>query len=166
MGASWHEALRSFRRRSFEDLADGGCRALFVLCAEDSAAAALVAACEPACVLQTFGGVVDAACTSTRGTFEHAIRTLGVRHVFVCGHASCAAASEATTPRGDAIAQCRRLERDEVIGPLLRSHGVRLRALWFDRHEGDVYACDFEDRATLVGDADFGRMLDEARSAS
>lgn len=164
--ARWHEALRSYRRIPLEgDPANEPSSVMFVLCSENYAAAALVAACEPALVLQTLGGARDPADESTRATFEHAIVKRGVRHVVVCGHQACeAVASGGTDSRcatqAAVVSQCFRLREDPCIGPLLRTHRVALRPLWFDVPEGDIFVCNFEDaRVALMGEDDFGRML-------
>jgi len=165
--AAWHEALRTYRRRSVTDLHDETSNVMFVLCSENHAAAAVVAACEPAIVLQTFGGARDPADASTRATFEYAVRLKGVRKVIVCGHLGCKAvaldggADARTKTQADVVAQCRRLRQDAYIGALLRDHGVTLHAIWFDDREGDIYTCDIEGRhATLLSDEDFGRLIE------
>ena len=165
--APWHEALRTYRRRSFTGDPDETSNVMFVLCSENHAAAAVVAACEPAIVLQTFGGARDPSDASTRATFEYAVRLNGVRKVIVCGHLGCQAialdggADARTRTQADVVAQCRRLRQDAHIGALLRDHGVTLHAIWFDDREGDVYTCDIEGRnATLLSDADFGRLIE------
>ena len=143
---------------------------MFVLCSENYAAAAVVAACEPAIVLQTLGGARDPSDVSTRATFEYALRRKGVRRIVVCGHLACQAvalepplrqrADARTTTQADVVAQCRKLRQDARIGALLREHRVTLQAIWFDDREGDVYACDIEGRtATLMSDEDFGRLI-------
>ncbi len=66
------------------------------------------------------------------------------------------------------VSQLRGLLDDEAVGPLLRARGVKLRALWFDEREGDIYACDVEGRpAAPLDDEDLARMFaafDEPRS--
>lgn len=160
--AAWNDALRRYRRRSLEPFAlDDARRTMFVLCSEDAAGAALVAECNPGLVLQTLGAAREPACPSVRSAFEYAVRTLSIRHVFVCGHAGCAAAAnEGAKARTMAARQCEGLLSDPVIGALLRAAHIRPRALWFDGCEGDVYACGVEgDGATLLSDEDLGRIL-------
>ena len=163
----WHEALRAYRRRSLERKPYEASDVMFVLCSENHAASAVVAAWEPAIVLQTFGGARDPSDASTRATFEHAVRQHGVRRVIVCGHLGCKAgaldrgADARMATQADVVAQCRRLRQDARIGPLLSNNGVTLHAMWFDDHEGDVYNCDIEGRAaTLVSDDEFRRLLE------
>lgn len=163
----WHEALRTYRRRSLAQHDGPGASVMFVLCSESHAEAALAASCEPAIVLQALGGARTPSDPSTRATFDYAVAACGVRHVVVCGHARCraldAGAHDARDPRAASqahvVAQCRRLRQDPHIGPLLRDHGVMLRALWFDEPEGDIYACDLEGRgATLLGDVELTQL--------
>lgn len=137
---------------------------MFVLCSENHAALGLVGVCEPAVVLQTLGGARTPSDPATRATFEHAVRKKGIRHVVVCGHADCGAfgpdvGSSPEAGHAEALAQCQALLEDEHIGPLLRQAGVKLRALWLDEPEGDVYECDVERGPALMGDEDFARML-------
>lgn len=162
--APWHEALRTFRRRSLQDNHETS-DVMFVLCSENHAAAAVLASLEPAIVLQTFGGARAPSEASTRSAFEYAIGLKGVRRVVVCGHLGCQAvalddgADARTATQADVVAQCRRLRQDARIGGLLADHRVSLHAIWFDAREGDVYACDIEGRAaTLMSDEDFGRL--------
>jgi len=162
----WQEALRVYRRRPMEGASmEEPSNVMFVLCSESHAAAAVVAACEPAMVLQILGGASSPLGSSAIATIEYAVKSRGVRHLVVCGHDGCRAGS--ASGRGDRAAmqaetarQCLDLGRDSHLAPLLRSHGVTLRALWFDEAEGDVYLCDVEGRsATLLDDRDFARML-------
>jgi len=146
----WNDAVRTYRRLPLEGGHGDGNPVMFVLCSESHAATPLVAAFEPAMVLQTFGGVRSPADPGVFATIELAVRTKGVRHLVVCGHEGCLACAEASgdaraSTQKDAVAQLRALHDDERVGPLLRSHGVSLRALWFDEREGDVYACDVEE---------------------
>lgn len=164
--APWHEALRTDRRRSFRCDRHETSDVMFVLCSENYAASAVLAACEPAIVLQTFGGARDPSEAATRATFEYAVRSNAVRRVIVCGHLACQAvaldkgANARTATQADVVAQCRSLRQDSRIGALLRDHGVTLQAIWFDDREGDVYACDIEGRsATLMSDEDVGRVV-------
>ena len=105
---------------------------MVVLCSENYAALAVLAACEPAIVLQTFGGARDPSDASTRATFEYAVRLNAVRRVIVCGHLACQAvaldegANARTATQADVVAQCRSLREDSRIGALLRDHGVSL----------------------------------------
>jgi carbonic anhydrase len=170
----WRDSLRAYRRRSLEgDGAKEPGDVMFVLCSENAAAAPLVAACEPAIVLQTFGGARTPADTTTRATIEYAVKQKGVRHIVVCGHEGCHAvrprgASARAATQADAAAQAADLRRDQQIGALLRAHGVMVRALWLDEAEGDIYACDIEGRPpSLMDDEDFARMLEsfQARPA-
>ena len=138
---------------------------MFVLCSENHAASALVAACAPSIVLQTFGGAGDPSDASARSTFEYAITTNAVRRVIVCGHLACKAApldrgaDARTLTQAELIAQCRSLREDARIGALLREHGVTLHAIWFDDREGDVYGCDIDgNSATLLNEVDIGRV--------
>lgn len=139
--------------------------AMFVLCSENHAAAALAAACEPALVLQTLGGARDPGDQSTRATIEYAIVAKGARHLVVCGHQGCeAVASEGQDSRyatqAALVSQCLRLREDPCIGPLLRAHRVAMRPLWFDAPEGNIFMCSLEDaRVTPMGDDDFAEML-------
>jgi hypothetical protein len=168
---AWREALRTYRRRSLESGPRAGRPLMFVLCSEDHAAAAFLAACEPAIVLQTFGGAGAAVDSATRATFEAAVRLRGVRHVVVCGHSGCRAVTvdAGVDPRmaaqAETVAQCRRLWRDPAVGAVLRDHGVTMRAIWFDEDEGDIFSCDMEGRSpTLVSDGDFVELMGAYRS--
>lgn len=170
----WHDALRAYRRRPLTDAADPEpSNVMFVICSESHAAGELVAAFEPALVLQTFGGARTPSDAGTQATIEYAVRSRGVRHIVVCGHEGCRAVptsgrSSREATQADAVAQCLALRRDEHLSALFRAHGVVLRALWLDEPEGDVYACDLEGRrAGLMGDQDFAAMLAKfARRAS
>ena len=164
--AHWHQTLRADRVRPFRCDRRETSDVMFVLCSDNYAAIAVLAACAPAVVLQTFGGARDPSDASTRATFEYAVRSNAVRRVIVCGHLSCQAvapdegADARTATQADVVAQCRGLRHDPRIGALLRDHGVSLQAIWFDDREGDVYACDLEGRsATLMSDEDFGRVV-------
>ena len=168
--AAWHEAFRADRRRPFGSDIQDTSDVMFVLCSENYAATAILAACEPVIVLQAFGGARDLSDASTRATFEYAVRSTAVRRVIVCGHLGCHAvaldegADARTATQADVVAQCRSLRHDSRIGPLLRDHGVTLQAIWFDDREGDVYACDMESgSATLMSDEDFGRGVVSSR---
>lgn len=153
--SEWQEALRRYRRRSIHPSSADAAGMMFILCSEDAAAAGLVAACEPALVLQAFGGVRDPSCPSTRATIEYAIRIAGVRKLILCAHQGCRA-----SPCPESMEQCRALQKDPIIGALLKEHGVKLRALWFDPQDGDVYECSDERRRTWLADDDLVRMLD------
>lgn len=164
--ARWQDALRGYRRIPLEgDPPNEPSRVMFVLCSENYAAAALAAACEPGIVLQTLGGARDPADETTRATFEYAIVKAGIRHVVVCGHQGC----EAVAPKAQesrrasqaaVVSQCMRLREDAYIGPLLRTHRVALRPLWFDAPEGDIFLCNVEDAGVVpMDDEDFGKML-------
>jgi carbonic anhydrase len=169
--ARWEEALRAYRRRSLEP-APGAAASdvMFVLCSECHAGAELVASMQPAMVLQTLGGAGAPADPAVRATFEYAVRSKGVRRIVLCGHEGCQAVAEGGRAASQAhvVSQLRSLLDDEEIGPVLRARRVKLRALWFDEREGDVYACDVEGRpAALLDDEDLARMftdLDEARN--
>lgn len=151
---SWHDAPNRDRNEPID--------VMVVLCSENYAAGALLAACEPAIVLQTFGGAPEPLDSSTRATFEYGIKLKRVRRVVVCGHLGCNAV--ALEGGGDARAhvvdQCRRLQQDAHIGALLRHHHATLHAILFDEREGRVYACDIESStSTIMGDDDFRRLL-------
>lgn len=122
---------------------------LFVLCPEDVASSEVVAACRPAVTLQSLGGLSHISSSSTRGTFEYAVRIAGVRRVVVCGHAGCDALSALTA----AFTQCRRMELDSVIGALVRAHRVLMRALWFDTSDELYHVCDQNECQTLWREA-------------
>ena len=162
----WHDALRSYRRRSLrDDQHTEPNDVMFVLCSENYAAAELVAAVEPAIVLQSLGGARSPSDAGVRATFEYGIVRKSVRQVVVCGHLDCCAVaadggdSRAAT-EADVSAQCRALRDDAFIGELFREHRVVIRSLWFDEPEGDIYLCGFDNpRAGIMGDADFGRMV-------
>ena len=160
----WKEALRAYRRRSLEGHERDETRpVMFVVCSEDHDGSELVAACAPAMVLQTLGGVRTPSDASIRATFEHAVREKGVGHVIVCGHEGCSAfGPQASSEKVqlETAAQCRSLGEDAHIGPLLREAGVKIRALWFDAPEGDVYACDVEGKPpALIDDEELARTL-------
>ncbi|MEO5730068.1 MAG: carbonic anhydrase, partial [Byssovorax sp.] len=90
--ARWHDALRAHRRRPLTGAPDNELsNVMFVLCSESHAAAELVAAFEPALVLQLFGGARTPSDAATRATIAYAVRDRGVRHVVVCGHEGCLA---------------------------------------------------------------------------
>jgi carbonic anhydrase len=169
--ARWQEALRAYRRRSLEP-ADGAPASdlMFVLCSECHAGAELVSAMQPAMVLQTLGGARTPADPALRATFEYAVGGKGVKHIVLCGHEACQVVSERGREASQAhvVSQLRGLLDDEAVGPLLRARGVKLRALWFDEREGDIYACDVEGRpAAPLDDEDLARMFaafDEPRS--
>lgn len=133
----WNHSARRYPRGLFiRDEGSKADRTMFVLCSKDTGATMLAASCDPSIVLQTLGGAEDVASLSVRGTFEYALRLVGVNRVIVCGHAGCGAERAADA----AIRQCRRLASDSVIGRLLRDYGVSARALWFDA-KGDVCTC-------------------------
>lgn len=121
----WQAALREYRRSSVEGV-DMGARApvMFVLCAECGPAGRLVAALEPAAVLQTFGGVENPDDPAIRATIEYAVRQQGVRSILVCGHTGCHARVEPTREesRATVVAQCRSLaRRQDDRGPAARA---------------------------------------------
>lgn len=157
----WQDALKTYRRRSIEERGGGPARrAMFVLCSEDHAAAALVAACAPVVTLQTLGGALAPLDAAARATFEHALVREGVRHIVVCGHDGCAAHGAAGDGAADVRAQCRSIVGDPRVGELVRAHRVKVRALLLDEAEGDLYACDVETgRRSLLDDDDFARLL-------
>ncbi len=168
----WHDALQNYRRRSLQPATDAASDVMFVLCSENYAAAAVVAACEPAMVLQTFGAARDPADAAVRATFEYALRVKRVRKIVFCGHLGCQAVAfdgdvdRLTATRAEVVAQCRKLRQDPHLGPLLRDRGVTLRIIWFDDREGDVFACDAEGKkAMLMSDDDFERLLTNGEPA-
>lgn len=135
---------------------------MVVLCSEDYAAAALLASCDPAVVLQTLGGARDPADTSTRSTFDYGFALKQVRRVIVCGHVGCKArpVEEGGDARAHVLAQCRGLLRDPHIGALLRDHRALLQGVWFDGRDGHMHACDIERGAsTLMGADDVERFI-------
>lgn len=158
----WQAALREYRRSSVEGDMDARAPVMFVLCAECGPAGRLVAALDPAAVLQTFGGVENPEDPAIRATIEYAVRQQGVRSILVCGHTGCRARAEPTREesRAAVVAQCRRLRDDRTIGALLQAHRVVVQPVLFDEAEGDVFLCSYEsDRLTLLDDEAFGRLL-------
>lgn len=162
----WYDALRIYRHFSLEKATAREPRPLmFVLCSENYAAAALVAGCEPALVLQMPGGAQNPADGTTRATFDYAIREQGVRNVVVCGHQGCRMVEpQGLDPRratqAAVVSQCVALREDKHIGPLLSEHHVVLQPVWFDVREGDVFRCNFEnERVELMSDDDLAKAF-------
>lgn len=159
---SFQAALRAYRRNSLEEAPmDDRVSTMFVLCAECGAANQLVAACQPAVIFQAFGGLRDPEEPAARATLEYAIEKQGVRQVLVCGHHGCGAVGDpsARATRAAVVAQCRALRESKGLGPLLRTHRVVVRPLWFDEAEGDVFLCNYEDdTVALLDDPGFERL--------
>jgi len=123
---------------------------MFILCSESAASAEFAAAFPTAYVLQALGTIPIPIDDGTRATIEYGLFVRGVRHLVVCGHEGCHATERLLrTHRSDpaqVVAQCKALQRDELLGPILRRADVTMHALWFEELSRDVYACDFDGR--------------------
>lgn len=118
---------------------------LFVLCSEDAGGTSLIAACEPAIVLQSLGGARFPGEEATRATFDYAIRLQGVRRLVVCGHSGCRAfeSSEEPAPSQERTArQTAALMADRFIGELLHEHRVGVTTMWLNGTRDKIYVKD------------------------
>ena len=161
--ARWQLALRALREAHPDRLVRDHTRLMFVACSESAATESLLAAFPTAYVLQTLaGGPLDLD-SGARATLEYGAICQGVRHIVVCGHDSCRGDDHARTPEASQallVARSRALVEDPLLGPMLRRARVTIRALWFDEVSSELYACDFEGRASkLMQDAELTAMF-------
>jgi carbonic anhydrase len=151
-------ALRAHCAGRAAPAAGEGTRLMFLACPESIASAALLAAFPAAYVLQTLAQPPQHLDTTWRDTFELGVLASGVRHIVVCGHQGCRGDGGVATPEASQallVARCRAIQADEQVGPMLRSAGAKMEALWFEEATQDVYACDLEGRpARRLGDAE------------
>jgi carbonic anhydrase len=179
-------ALRAYRTRAAESRsrdAAAPVSALFVICSEHASANALVAAVEPALVLQNLGARVPAERSGDSGDFvtvEVAFELVGVRHVVVVGHSGCCIRPEVPGDdrehlHDDRFTPEKRASQASLLLQVARvqAHAraadrrVQVHALWFDEEEGDVYAYRPDaHRFALFSDLDAERLFDGMTAAT
>lgn len=155
-------ALVAFRRGLDGSFGKAPLPAVFVMEPSASAAAAVTASWCPVSSVQVLDATRPVGVPAVRSTIDHAVGRLAARTIVLCGEGS--GRPDQSSDRELLFATGMALLEDPTLASTLRSRGVTLEVLWFDRSDGDIYRWDpGARRFELLADEGLHRFLLDAR---
>ena len=154
-------ALTAFRRAFQSPPAARSLPALFVLGPEMASAAEVVASWRPAVSFQL--PEAPRGSTALREAMVRAVEQLPLGAIVMC--AECSVPPDRAPERREQLLEiCAAFRGDRRLGPMLRTGGLLLSALWFDTLEGDLFLWDEERHGfSLLDDPGLERWFLEIR---